>query len=404
MKFRRFIALLLTCIFFLGGCAPIDSLLQYISSPIFGAYKYQNEFSDRWEYQQLSSEEKRYYGQLYTAVTDSMTTDVRISPANADTTPVVTPGIRVVLPGANLSNEDIVRLYEAFYNDNPQFFYLDRTYSLEGRQKLDGNTYYNTVTLQFTADATQRIEMDAALKHATDSILSDCPQTDDQYITEKYLHDRLNAFCTYDTVAATNDASLAPHAYTAYGALVEGKAVCEGYAKAMQLLLQQASIPVTVVTGSVKETGESHMWNLVTINGDNYHLDATWNDTDDHALHTFFNLTTDMVNLSYSIDNETTLPSCTAITDNVFVREKTIIDTYERQIIAQKIAERIHLGDTTIQLRFSDGKYENGVLFLKNKKLMTSMVNACLSSEGLSMWDYSLWADNQQQVLTLVKE
>ena len=111
-----------------------------------------------------------------------------------------------------------------------------------------------------------------------------------------------------------------------------------------------------------------------------------------------------MVNVSYAIDDADALPQCTAVADNFFVRESTLVDTYERQIISRKIAERILAGDTTIQLRFTDGKYENGVLFLKNKTLMTSMVNACLADTSLSMWDYSLWADSQQQVLTLIKQ
>ena len=404
MKYRRLTALFLVCVFFLGGCAPLDALLQYVSLPIYDAQKYQHEFTNRWEYQRLSNEDKHYYGQLYTAVTDTMATDTTVSLIGADGTTSSVPGVRVTLPGATLSNAAIVRLYEAFYSDNPQFFYLDRTYSLEGQQNPDGSTYYNTITLQYTADATQRGTMAAALQGIVDTLLANCPQTDDQYVIEKHLHDRLNALCTYDMVAAESDIDTAPHAYTAYGALVEGKAVCEGYAKAMQLLLQKASIPVTLVTGSVKETSESHMWNLITIHGENYHLDATWNDTNDQALHTFFNLTTDMVDASYTIDDADALPQCTAVADNFFVRESTLVDTYERQIISRKIAERILAGDTTIQLRFTDGKYENGVLFLKNKTLMTSMVNACLADTSLSMWDYSLWADSQQQVLTLIKE
>lgn len=400
MKYRRLATILLACALFLGGCAPLDSLLQSITNPVYDAQKYQNEFADRWEYQRLTSEEKRYYGQLYTAVTDTMAVESTVSPT--DSTDV--PGIRVVLTDATLSNQDIVRLYEAFYNDNPQFIYLDRTYSLEGHRDLDGSTYYNTLILQYTMGTEQRIHSANELQNAVDTALADCPDTDDQYVIEKYLHDYLTTRCTYDLAAAESNIANVPNAYSAYGALVEGKAVCEGYAKAMQLLLQNASIPVTLVTGTVKETNESHMWNLVSINGENYHLDATWNDTNDQALHTFFNLTTDMVNISYTIDHTETLPLCTAITDNFFVRENTVINTYERQFIAQKIADRIQTGDTTIQLRFTDGKYENGVLFLKNKKLMTTMVNAHLANSHLSMWEYSLWADSDQQVLTLIKE
>ena len=404
MKYRRFAAICIVCVLFLGGCAPFDSLLHPFTDHVYDAGKYQDEFSERWEYRQLDAEEKSYYAQLYTAVTDTTASDSTVSYVDAAGVPLEVPGIRVVMPGATLSNESIVRIYEAFYNDNPQFVYLDRTYSLEGRRRLDGSSYYNTVILQYTMTAPQRIQAVNALQAASEMILAECPKTDDQYVIERYLHDQLNARCTYDMAAAESDITAVPNAYTAYGALVEGKAVCEGYAKAMQLLLQQVSIPVTLVTGTVRESSEPHMWNLVSIHGETYHLDATWNDTNDQALHTFFNLTTEMVDLSYTIDNAESLPLCTAVTDNVFVRENTVVDTYERQIIAQKIADRIRADDTTIQLRFENGKYENGLLFLKNKKLMSSMVNAYLSESGLSMWEYSLWADSGQQVLTLIKE
>ena len=404
MKYRRFAAICIVCVLFLGGCAPFGSLLHPFTDHVYDARKYQDEFSERWEYRQLDAEEKSYYAQLYTAVTDTTASDSTVSYVDAAGVPLEVPGIRVVMPGATLSNESIVRIYEAFYNDNPQFVYLDRTYSLEGRRRLDGSSYYNTVILQYTMTAPQRIQAVNALQAASEMILAECPKTDDQYVIERYLHDQLNARCTYDMAAAESAITAVPNAYTAYGALVEGKAVCEGYAKAMQLLLQQVSIPVTLVTGTVRESSEPHMWNLVSIHGETYHLDATWNDTNDQALHTFFNLTTEMVDPSYTIDNAESLPLCTAVTDNVFVRENTVVDTYERQIIAQKIADRIRADDTTIQLRFENGKYENGLLFLKNKKLMSSMVNAYLSESGLSMWEYSLWADSGQQVLTLIKE
>lgn len=404
MKKLKIAVWITLCVFLLGGCRPITSWLSYLSDDVYDAHKYQAEFSHHWQYNRLSAEEKMYYGCLYTAVTDSYATDTHIIYTDEDQQSEQKPGIRVAMPDAQLTAESITRLYEAFFADNPQFFYLDRTYSMEGRQQIGGATYYNALILQYTLPTDQRISATEQLQSILDGILADLPETDDEYVTERYLHDRLLSLCTYDTAAAESETAVVPNAYTAYGALVEGKAVCEGYAKAMQLLLYKASIPATLVTGVAKESNEAHMWNLVTINGENYHLDPTWNDTNDQQQYTFFNLTTDMVSTSCTLDSEQNIPLCTATEDNAFVRNDTVIDTYERQVIAEKIAARIQAGDTTIQLRFEEGKYENGILFLKNKKLMSSMVNNHLVNTGLCMWDYELWAESGQKVLTLIKK
>ena len=66
-------------------------------------------------------------------------------------------------------------------------------------------------------------------------------------------------------------------AYTAYGCLVEGRAVCQGYTGAMNLLLAKCKIYSIGVAGDNKETGEKHAWNYVKCNGLHY-LDATWDD------------------------------------------------------------------------------------------------------------------------------
>ena len=401
---KRILACVIACTLLLGGCtSPLD-VLTLFTNDTYDCDKYLSEYEDRWQYSTLTAEEKEFYGCLYTAVTDTMAKDVHITYTDEQNQSVQIPGVRVEMDTIELTHDRIIHLYEAFFDDNPQFFYLDRTYSLEGRQKPSGTTYYNTLILQYSLSATQRQNQAAKLNQTVETILAGRPVTDDEYITELYLHDQLNTICTYDTEAADNDAEKAPNAYTAYGALVEGKAVCEGYAKAIQLLLQRVDIPATLTTGTAKENNESHMWNLVTIHGQNYFLDATWNDIRDQGQHTFFNITTEQMLASCMPDDPSELPLCTATADNIFIRTQTMIDTYERQTIAQKIADRIREGDTTVQLCFEEGKYENGVLFLKNKNLLTSMVNGFLVNSQATMWEYELWADTAQRVLTLVKK
>ncbi|XEC95480.1 transglutaminase domain-containing protein [Paenibacillus tarimensis] len=64
--------------------------------------------------------------------------------------------------------------------------------------------------------------------------------------------------------------------YTAYEAIVSGKAVCQGYSLLASKMLKEAGIKNRIIEGEVS-TGD-HAWNLVLINGTWYHLDVTWDD------------------------------------------------------------------------------------------------------------------------------
>lgn len=95
-------------------------------------------------------------------------------------------------------------------------------------------------------------------------------------------HDRLCAACCYDADA--------PECGSAYGAWMNGRASCAGYAEGYALLLESAGIPVRILAGTVQlPDGRSlpHAWNLVYLHGSWYHTDCTWDDTaaaDGHAL------------------------------------------------------------------------------------------------------------------------
>ena len=55
--------------------------------------------------------------------------------------------------------------------------------------------------------------------------------------------------------------------------LVNGKGLCEGYAKAMMIFLKAENIPCKEVSG------DAHEWVGVEIDGDWYHVDPTWDDS-----------------------------------------------------------------------------------------------------------------------------
>ena len=67
------------------------------------------------------------------------------------------------------------------------------------------------------------------------------------------------------------------HYHTAYGAIVDKCAVCEGIAAAFCHLLSLIEIRSTIVNGTTEQTGNyGHTWNIVEVDGKYYHFDVTW--------------------------------------------------------------------------------------------------------------------------------
>jgi transglutaminase/protease-like cytokinesis protein 3 len=64
--------------------------------------------------------------------------------------------------------------------------------------------------------------------------------------------------------------------HSAYAALVKNRAVCQGYALLLYKMLNKAGVETRLISG--KAGGENHLWNLVNLGGNWYHIDATWND------------------------------------------------------------------------------------------------------------------------------
>lgn len=96
---------------------------------------------------------------------------------------------------------------------------------------------------------------------------------------EKAIHDYvvLNTKFDYDNYSKN---TAPPHDYDAYGILINGTGVCEGYAETVKLLLNMAGINCVVVSGEANNgTWQSHAWNIVKIDGKYYELDTTWDDS-----------------------------------------------------------------------------------------------------------------------------
>ena len=91
----------------------------------------------------------------------------------------------------------------------------------------------------------------------------------------RYINNYLVDNCEYVPEAVSNPDKYAK-AFTTYGCLVEGKAVCEGYTNSVQLLCELLGIPCLKVTGAAY--GGDHIWNAVYLDDKWWMLDVTFND------------------------------------------------------------------------------------------------------------------------------
>lgn len=90
----------------------------------------------------------------------------------------------------------------------------------------------------------------------------------------KAIHDYIATHCEYSAGNANS-------CRTAYGCLVEKKAVCQGYTAAFNLLAKKAGIDSIAVTGTATNSSgdtEEHAWNMVRIGDDIFYIDVTWDD------------------------------------------------------------------------------------------------------------------------------
>lgn len=87
------------------------------------------------------------------------------------------------------------------------------------------------------------------------------------------IHDYIVQVCDYD-VENLNADTLTDADFSTWGVLIDGKAVCQGYAEAFCSLITKLGIDSYFVGSRAM----NHAWNLVYLDGYWYHLDATWDD------------------------------------------------------------------------------------------------------------------------------
>ena len=165
----------------------------------------------------------------------------------------------------------------AVYNDHPELFWLNTIFTC----RYDQNKICAELELEFNMTLEELTASSKTFYNITNEILSQV-QNLGTYEKESRLHDILIERVEYDKGADKNQ--------SAYSALVDGKSVCAGYARAYQYLMQRAGIPCFYCTGYA---GQDHAWNIVGLDDGYYNVDVTWDDTEG-GQYDYFNKTDEM--------------------------------------------------------------------------------------------------------------
>ncbi len=242
------------------------------------------ETEQDYYYVQLSADAKRFYD----AIADMDKTG-KLKAGNAEYDLISNNVLTTAQLNSYSKSPSVMTAFgaarDAYYLDHPEVFYVDFSYLSVSVGTKNGEF---TATLGtgrsdtylvegFTSEnvAGAITEYENALKAITDKAAAEENAVGKIKSVNADLVNKITySFCPDDAAAAVNIRN-------SYGALVNGKAVCEGYTRAFKCAMDKLGIPCEIVQGYASYEGglEPHAWNAVKIDNVWYGVDVTWNDS-----------------------------------------------------------------------------------------------------------------------------
>ena len=134
----------------------------------------------------------------------------------------------------------------------------------------DGYYYYQAkITFTYYTTEEQETELGEAVSLALQG-MNLSGQTD--YVKIKRIYDYICSHVTYD-YDTLNDSSYTLK-YTAYAAMINGTAVCQGYAALLYRMALSVGVDARLIPGNAN--AQRHGWNIAKVENRYYNLDSTW--------------------------------------------------------------------------------------------------------------------------------
>lgn len=293
---------------------------------------------------------------------------------------------------------------------NPREAYVSPKYVIS----VDSDGYVSKLTLEYTKTKEQQSRELYELEAAVEEILKGC-EAADEYEAVAYFHDEIIRRCSYD--------SQAENMLSAYGCLVDGRAVCEGYAKALILLCSEYGIdcvPVVGTTVTADGIEEPHMWNLVKIEGEWYHFDLTWDDPittvgDDFVKYDYFGLSDSEISTDHEISPIVYFeyPSADSEGGDYFTKSGLSVSTAKAAefVLGNEISKAVKNGQRFVRIKVTDKKEFdalNKILFEADRngeKKIFAMLSDFGQNNGNEHFNprrYSKIVSEEKNILTII--
>jgi hypothetical protein len=177
----------------------------------------------------------------------------------------------ISLEGMNCTVEEVQSVVQSAIYTCPELFYVENySYSYysdgESGQKIVVGLFPRYATYTDAEGAPRALEEVIAEYNAFMKELYDLGSMEwSDLETALFYHDYLTAYYEYDT-----DYGI----YDAYGFLKNKEGVCQAYTLVFMGLMEHFGIPCTYA----QSENINHIWNVVFIDGEWFHMDATWDD------------------------------------------------------------------------------------------------------------------------------
>lgn len=262
------------------------------------------------------------------------------------------------------------------------------TFNLDDIDVLSETKNSVTLGLTYKYDKETYDKMVKAYDKATNKILNKFTDDMSKYKKIKLIHDEIINNSVYDLDASDND--------NVYGALVNNKAKCDGYAKTFTYVCGKAGIRTVTVIGNDLTTNDDengHMWNKVYYNKKWYNIDVTWDDPisemKDNIQYDYFMVSDKALKNTHEEDNLSfKVPKATDDTRGYYVINKKYAESNEdvEKLIKSGLKSAAKNGKTSFSIKFASKdimKYARN--YLKDPDKMTNIFKDVIKSTGKNL-------------------
>ena len=360
----------------------VVTTLPEVSDP-FAPYTAREEIVRPYSYKMLDNDKYAYiYDAIVTAV-DRRRTDITFSDV------------------MGITAEDYLAVYQQIYNDELNMFFIDPKiqYAVQSSTKTVASAVL--IYKHGTAEITR---MEDAIEEEVNRVLDGITPDMSQYDIVKYFHDYICENIIYDDKAENCN--------NIYGAFVNKRALCQGMAKAFSYLCGKVGIETLTITGDAD--GIAHMWNMVKIGGEWYHIDPTYDNAESashgrYVRYDYFCLDDDIIYSKRNVYGQTyEYPKADSEICNYYIRNNLVGDDWDsvREILTEQVVKSAEEKKVTAQVRCSDKEvYDDAMdkLFgLSEKQAINVMNDALTMSENKFRTDNISYAyDKDTRIITL---